>query len=390
MTSGASHRPCSALAERQKTLDPDRGADGRDFGFRAERLQQPIVTAAADDGFFARALLMRLEDEARIIIEIADEARGEGECADVEPARRHEAEARIEAIEHGAQIDAGRAGERAHLRRSLVGVGFDRKKLFDELARRGRKFRTRFQRGLFEKALGDLADAAPAHGRDAGDGEKIFDKRAGVLWVDAFKRGEHARMILRRAIAADGEDRVEIFLRRIATNDFPPPLRRDVKRIDESAEDRRIADPQNEFCGRNRGDGFKREAENLGVGRLAIGSPEILNASLQKFARPIFAKTKDGSAIGIGGGSARFGALKIMLADRNCIFRPQTIIRARLIARQVKPAADVFARIEKDRGVLQDRRFAQSIASRLQTLDERRAERAKLAVLTSAVPRTIL
>ncbi len=141
MTSGRCRHWSSlrrARAGRQQPVDPDRGADGRNFVLCAERSQQPVVTAAADDrAFLRRARVMRLEDEARVIIEIADEARREGERADVEPARRHEAEARIEAIENGGKIDAGRTRERTHLRGGLIGIGFDGEKILDELARCG-------------------------------------------------------------------------------------------------------------------------------------------------------------------------------------------------------------------------------------------------------------
>ena len=50
---------------------------------------------------------MGLEDEARVVIEVAAEARGEIERGDVEPARGDEAEALVEDIEPGAQVETG-------------------------------------------------------------------------------------------------------------------------------------------------------------------------------------------------------------------------------------------------------------------------------------------
>ncbi len=158
-------------------------------------------------------------------------------------------------------------------------------------------------------------------------------------------------MIMRRAIAAGGENRIEGLILRIAANDPTPPLRREIERIEKRAEDGRIADAQNELIRSDRGDGLERQAENFGIRGLAIGAAEIFEAGLQEFARPVVAEAEDRPAIRIGGGPPAAARGEIMPADRDRIFRPQAIVRAGLIAREIKPAADIFARIEEDRGI---------------------------------------
>ena len=65
---------------------------------------------------------MGLEDEARVVIEVAAEARGEIERGDVEPARGDEAEALVEDIEPGAQVETGVLGQRAQPREEASGL----------------------------------------------------------------------------------------------------------------------------------------------------------------------------------------------------------------------------------------------------------------------------
>src|ERR1700722_16027773 len=92
-----------------QTIDPDRGADGRDIVFCAERLQEIVIAATGDERLFiGPRLLMRLEDEAGVVIEIAGEARREEKAFHVEAVRSHETEPGIETIERMAEIEMRR------------------------------------------------------------------------------------------------------------------------------------------------------------------------------------------------------------------------------------------------------------------------------------------
>ena len=129
--------------------------------FGAERLEQPVIAAAADDraGVGARRVL-RLEDEAGVIIEIAREARRESRAPTVDSARRDEAEARVEGVERGGEIEPGRCRERAQLR---ARPRRDRRKSprNSSITRRFSALTpvARLQCRLFEKTFGDFARA---------------------------------------------------------------------------------------------------------------------------------------------------------------------------------------------------------------------------------------
>ena len=102
--------------------------------------------------------------------------------------------------------------------------------------------------------------------------------------------------------------------------------------------------------------------QDFGVGGLAVGAAEILEARLQKFAAP----RRRGS--GTPGRDrrrrrrARPAPRRDRLADGNGEFRPQAI-RAGGVGGEIQAAADVLAgEVEKDGGRLQDRRLGAGIA----------------------------
>ena len=126
--SAAGHRGRS-MARRSsgETVEPDRAADGGNRGGRAQRLQQPVVAAAADDGALpsgARAIA-DLEDRAGVVVEVAAEGGREGERGDVDAARGDEAGARVEGVERRGEIEPRFRRERAQLRRGGVGIAGD-------------------------------------------------------------------------------------------------------------------------------------------------------------------------------------------------------------------------------------------------------------------------
>ena len=340
--------------------------------FAAKRFEQAVITAAADDGLFCGRLLERLEDEAGVIFEIAGKTRREGEFGDVEAARGHEAEPRVEAIERGIQIDARRAGELAQPGRGLVGVRFDGEKFLQDRALLGREFLAGFQRRLFKKTLGDLCRRAAADAGNTGDREQIFDECAGARLVRALERGEHAGMVGRRLAAGWARMASRVLSLRMAAQNPPLPSRREIKRGDEIADQAIVAKAYIEIALAKRGDGIERNAENLGISGFPVGMAEILDPRLQELARPVGAIAEHGAAIAVGRGAPGRLRGEIMLADRDRIFRPQAIFGAGEIARQIETAADILARIEEQRRPLQDRRLVAWIAGGFEVRDKGR------------------
>ena len=103
----------------------------------------------------------------------------------------------------------------------------------------------RAERGLFEEAVGDLADRAAADRVDAGNRQEIGDQRVRALRIRAGKRREHALIFGPRIVAAEHKT-VEV-LRQVGLAieilDQPPlPRRREVEAGDQAGEKRDVAD----------------------------------------------------------------------------------------------------------------------------------------------------
>ena len=112
---------------------------------------------------------MQLEHHAGVIVERPAEGGGEADRAHVDAAGGNEAGALLKRVERGGEIELRFGGERAQCGERLVGVAFDREIALEHRRRFRREPARGTQRRLFEKALGDFRDRAPADRRDAGD-----------------------------------------------------------------------------------------------------------------------------------------------------------------------------------------------------------------------------
>src|SRR5215212_5676455 len=178
-------------------VEPERATDRRDGLRRAEMLQQPVVAPPADRRFAVGASgIVNLEDEPRIVVEIARKGRCEAEAPDVEPVGRHEAGAFLEGIERGGEIEPAIARERPGGVRGLVGIAADPEIAFEHLARLLGKARAVRRTG--EKALRDLARRAPTDAGDPGNRENVLHEGFGGLRSLALDGREEARIIGRR------------------------------------------------------------------------------------------------------------------------------------------------------------------------------------------------
>ena len=83
-------------------------------------------------------------------------------------------------------------GQAPELDRRLVGIAGNRQERVEHRALLRFDRRTRPQRRLFEKAVGDLARRAPADRVDPGDREQILDQRLGAGVIGALERRQHA------------------------------------------------------------------------------------------------------------------------------------------------------------------------------------------------------
>ena len=201
-------------------------------------------------------------------------------------------------VERRAERQLGVVDEGAQRGRRLVGVAADGEIALHRVPRLGGHARAALQRRLLEEAIGDLARRAAADGGDAGDGEQVLDEGARALLVDALERGEDAGMV-DAAIARRIEDAGEPLALGEAADDAAPPLRRDGEPVEQVGEEARVADRRFELDRRRQRRGLEREGEDLGIRRLAVGLPEVLDAGLDEFARAVAAQPEHRPAIGI-------------------------------------------------------------------------------------------
>src|SRR6516165_1024840 len=197
-------------------------------------------------------------------------------------------------------------------------------------------------------------------------------------------------MIGSRALEARAEDCFERLALAMAAENAPSPLRREIERFKEPCKEPGIRDAHGKVVRlsslRN---GFKRKGQDFGVCRLPVGAAETFDAGLDEFAGPPRTVAKHRPAIGKARAYPGLRRGEIMPADRNRIFRPQAIFSSRDIARQIELAANILARIEKNRGRLQDRGFAALIARRDQIGRDRLLQRAIIDKRQGPVGQTI-
>src|SRR5579864_8340655 len=90
---------------RADAVEPDRAAHGRHLARSTQPAQEAVIAAAADERLYALFGLGDLEDEARIIIEVAPESGRDLEAQQVDAARLHEAVADLEPVDRRRDIE---------------------------------------------------------------------------------------------------------------------------------------------------------------------------------------------------------------------------------------------------------------------------------------------
>ena len=177
--------------------------------------------------------------------------------------------------------------------------------------------------GLFEEAVGDLAGAAAADRRDAGDRQQILDQRLGAGVVGALQRRQHARLGQRALTAAVGEDRLQRPPAREAAADAAQPDVGQAKRGKGAVEQLGVADLDLQRPGAGERRRLQRQRQHFGVGRLDVRPAVALEPGLEHLAALARAGAEDRAEIGVLGRLACLGRGEIGQAHRHGIVRPQ-------------------------------------------------------------------
>ena len=238
-----------------------------------------------------------------------------------------------------------------------------------------RQARARAERRLFEKAVGDLADRAPADRADAGDREQIGDQRVRALRIGAGERRQHA-LIFRPLLRGDHREAFEV-VRQIALavevlHQPALPRRREFERADQRGEQADVAGAdvglgEAVVAGR-----FERERQHLGVGGRGVGAAERFDAGLQDLARAFVAMAEHRSEIAIALRLAGRRRGQVVARHRDGQVGPQAQLLAVRVAGEEHALADVLARkVEERLRRLQDRGRDPRIAGPLEGRDQR-------------------
>ena len=144
------------------------------------------------------------------------------------------------------------------------------------------------ERGLLEKAVGDLADRAAADGVDAGDREQVDHQRVRRLGIGARHGRQHALVFRARAGGLDRQH-VEVALETAGAVEIlhqaALPGRREIEAFDQRREQADVAHADFGSAHAEFGERFKSERQHLGVGGRGVGAAERLDAGLQEFIR---------------------------------------------------------------------------------------------------------
>src|SRR5262245_28464201 len=223
-----------------EALDPDREPDRADRLRGAEPRQQGVVAAARDELRRDAPLgIMNFEYEAGVIIDAAAERGREVRARDIDSLCGQKSGATFEKINGRTERDAAFLGKRAQLGGGRVRIAGDVQEALDHYSGRFGQARAAAERRLFEKAVGDLPDSAPAHGGDAGNRQEIGDERVRGAKILAGERGEQA-LVLGAALCGTEAQPVEILRQTSGAveilGEATAPGRRQIERFDQRRE----------------------------------------------------------------------------------------------------------------------------------------------------------
>ena len=249
----------------------------------------------------------------------------------------------------------------------LARGGFDREVIVDDGRNLARQRLGAEVGGVIEQPLGDLADRAVAGQRQIVGLQIIGDQLLGAGRILIGERGGQVRRPGRRRRAlAPGEPRQKRMEGRRApeiVTQLEPPALGQRERIEQSVEQRDVAEAEVELLQPRALDRIGDEQHDLGIGAVAVGDAETFDAGLAELARmgaarALRLKAEGGAVIAIAG--LDIGArvtLEIEPRHRHGEVWPETQLGAGEIGKDVGAAPDRLADlVEQDVSRLDDRR----------------------------------
>ena len=216
------------------------------------------------------------------------------------------------------------------------------------------------ERRLLGEAGGDLLGRA-AGDAEAGRGELLFDRAADAGRARAGERpvvgrGDGAAVGGARDQGAEAPGVAE------GAGEPPPPRGVEVERVEHRGEQARIADPHHRPRDAEEGGGIEGEAEHVGVGGVAVGAAERLDAGLEELVRLVGALPEDRAEIGVAGLPPRRSGGEVMERDGDGEVRPERHLDAVLVGGEEEAAAEILAeQLDEHARVIDDRRLDEAV-----------------------------
>ncbi len=361
----------------------------RSLAPHAEALEESVIAATGSDRAI-RARAPYLEDETRIIIEIARKTGRGPHLAEREAARFQKARAQIEPVEHGREIKPGIFGQGPDLPRDMIRLAGNGEKPLQNsflLLAEGLRILAR----AIEEAARNILRRAPAHGGNAGKREQVLHEGLGLFRIGILQGIEHAG-IAREALGlrlGTGERSLKLRLDAAlakreaqATRQY----RREVQRLDEAREKREITHANGEPIGTDfLGHRTMHLREEIGIGGFAIAAPEGFGAELPEFGIFTGPLAEDGAEEGEIRPATHDTGFQIGQGGGNGEFRPEAQFLALIIRGDKEAAADILARqFQKRLGGLEHRHIGGRIAHAGEPREEARTQRIRAVFSQSA------
>ena len=286
-----------ALRLGRDTIEPDRAADRRHLLRGAEPAQQAVVAPTPDERLGIGELrIPDLEDETRIVIEVAAEAGREAQARKIDAACLHEAVSDIErcfSMARPMSSSASAASARSAFR-GLVRVARDREEALERIFNCSSERPESSVRRLFEEACRDLMGRAAADRRDACD-LREYPQRKAVPPRGLALGGRRA--IPHRSREAPGEPsaasaRVPTLPARIGSAQAPCDRAGEAQRVEERAQQTDVPDQRGDRAGgtsraRLRARGGRRISASAACSILASSrNPRRRFAKIHRLHRP--------------------------------------------------------------------------------------------------------
>ncbi len=254
------------------------------------------------------------------------------------PCAAKAAGALLETVECLADIELLALREPPQFRQRRDGRAVDR----EERRERGRGARPDAlrQRGLFEKALGDLIGRSSADRAEPVRGEVLLDRRLHLRRAGAVEfrtRAGRPRLAVR-----SGDEALQP--RRVAEAARQPPLprRTEVELIQQRGEKRRVADGHPRPLDTKQRGHRERQPEYVGVGGDAVGAAKRLDARLPRLAAFAGPHAEHRPEVGVIRPPLGWPGRDVLETDGNRVVGPQRQFGAILGAGQVKPPPQIL------------------------------------------------